>query len=79
MEQRKVCRLFEKNHTFLVDDVTFLVRKEKEMHKLLKNAKEEKEDYIQNTQKGADIWKGDLPYLCLYTCVVHDSVRPSYL
>ena len=69
----------KKNHTFLKADTSFLVRKEKEMHEILQNAKKEKEGYIENTQKGADFWKGELPYLCLYTCVVHDSVRPSYL
>ena len=78
MEQREVCRLLEKNHTFSKDDVTFLVKKGGDA-KITKKSKVEKEAYFLNLAKGDDIWKGELLYLHLYTSVVHVIIQPLYL
>ena len=72
----KCLEYLKKTHTFTVADVNFLIEKENEMHLLLRNAKEEEDEIIP---KGKDIWRGELPFLRLYMCVVHDSVRPAYL
>ena len=76
------CLLYLKqNHVFEKEDVEFLVRKEKEIRLLLTDAEKEKEE--ETTAAAANnttsIWRGELPYLCLYTCCCHDSIKPLYM
>ena len=76
--KKNALNIKKKNHTFSKGDVSFLIRKEAEMHTLLKNSEKEIIEQEKN-RKISENWIGEMPYLRLYSCVVHDSVRPSYL
>ena len=76
--KKKCVEYLKTHHTFLPEDISFLIKKERELHMLIENAEKEKREQ-EHEKKVAENWVGELPYLRLYACVVHDSVKPSYL